>query len=84
MADGKTGIRTVCGTVAILLVVGGAIALGALMEACQAVVGRDAEWADVLANSSGGLGGLGVWLVAGARPGSISPSSRRSRVPTAP
>ena len=71
-------------TFRVILVVGCAIALGALMEAGQAVVGRDAEWADVVANSSGVLGGFGAWVVAGSGRGALSRSSRRSGVPTSP
>ncbi len=40
----------------------GVIALGGVLEILQLLTGRDAEWADMLANALGALSGLGVAL----------------------
>jgi VanZ family protein len=39
------------------------VALGGILEILQAYVGRDAEWADMLADTLGAAGGVGLGLV---------------------
>ena len=59
------------------------IGLGALIEAGQAMVHRDAQWSDVAADALGVGLGLGFWLVAqavrGAHP--AAPSAGGQDVP---
>lgn len=43
-----------------LLILAVILALGGTLEILQAMVGRDAEWGDMLANTLGGFAGMGL------------------------
>lgn len=53
------------------------LAMGAGLEGLQALVGRDAEWADMLANGLGALTGLGLAAIYLAVPRPLVDGPRR-------
>lgn len=52
----------------LVFIILGVIALGGALELLQAMVGRDAEWLDQLANTLGALTGAGLAIVYMAAP----------------
>jgi VanZ family protein len=46
-----------------LLILAVVLALGGILEILQGMVGRDGEWGDMLANTLGGLAGMGLALL---------------------
>ena len=55
----------------------GVLALGAGLECLQALVGRDAEWSDMLANGLGAAAGAGLAALYLALPRRLVDSKRR-------
>jgi len=55
----------------------GVLAMGAGLEGLQLLVGRDAEWGDMLANGVGALTGLGLAVIYLAIPRQLVDGQRR-------